>query len=159
VNLRKSKGTVATDLCLPLDHTKVELILVPQARLFLQPLEPILFRVVVPGTLDVVLVLLEQPESASVRELPSLLVVPTVDRVFTRGGFRLVGSGLVACKGGRTVLRREEPTMLRVKDAVGGNTPNPGFSPNAHKRNPTRYPLSNLASYVRPLGRFGTTPS
>jgi hypothetical protein len=62
-------------------HRKVELILVPLRRLLLETGDSVLLGVVVLCTLDIVLVLLEEPELLAMCELAALLVVAPVQRV------------------------------------------------------------------------------
>lgn len=56
---RRVKG-VATDLCLALDHAKVELVLVLEAGLFFELLDPVLLGVKVAGSFDIVGVFFEE---------------------------------------------------------------------------------------------------
>ena len=66
-------------------HGKVELILVLLRGLLAEPGEAVLLGVVVPGTEDIVLVLLEKAELCPVRELGALLVVAPVEGI-SEGG-------------------------------------------------------------------------
>lgn len=76
------RAQAQTHVGLSVDHTKVELILVLQGCLLLEPLDPVLLGVVIPRSLDVILVLLEQSKLGSIRELTSLFVVSAVDGVW-----------------------------------------------------------------------------
>ena len=66
-------------------HRKVEFILIALCGLLPEPLQTILLGVVVPCTLDIVLVLLEKAEPLSVGKLGALLVVAPVEGIAQRG--------------------------------------------------------------------------
>ena len=67
---------------LPLDHAPVELILVSERRLFAELADPVLLRLVVARSVDIVLVLLEEAEALSVEGLGALLVIPPSESVW-----------------------------------------------------------------------------
>lgn len=70
-----------THLHSPLDHPKVELILVPVKRLLPQSLNPIALRVVVLCSKHIVLVLFEEAKLLAVGKLRALFMVAAMDEV------------------------------------------------------------------------------
>jgi hypothetical protein len=71
-----------THVRLSLDHSPVELILVPERDLLLQLFQPVFFGLVVSCTVYIVLVLLEQAELLAMERLGPFLVVSPVKRVW-----------------------------------------------------------------------------
>jgi len=68
-------------LGLPLDHTPVKLILVPERRLLAELADAVLLGLVVASAVDVVFVLLEEAEAFAVGRLGTLLVIPSGEGV------------------------------------------------------------------------------
>lgn len=67
--------------CFPLDHAKIELILISEGRLLLELFDPVLLGLVIPRTMNIIFVFFEETQSSSMKGLSSLFMVLPVQGV------------------------------------------------------------------------------
>jgi hypothetical protein len=67
-------------------HAKIKFIFIPLTGLLPQPCQPILLRVVVPRTENIVFVLFQKAKATTIRQLGALLVIAPVQGIAQGGG-------------------------------------------------------------------------